>query len=535
MRVTWVGEAIESGAGESFGAEDLGPLFEAEVGGEDDAGLFIRGGNDIEEEFGSGLAGGDVAELVEHEQVEFGQLLAESQQVSVLLGFAERGDQFGNSPEADLFPLGAGGHGQCRRQMRFSSAIAVHLWEGDVRKFATTESLQVLHSFSSAGEQEAAVKRISLDADAARRNGPVNPGGVNLKSASQRGYGIGPMLFPATDSFQAQKDEESAAELQNDLRRELIAAAWNRAFAIQGLCNGVIAMSRCDQFTNASDNLRFVFAATTGGDRQADSAFTDLAPLPDDSDLNEAVGFATKVHAGHECSEQFFTSFFGEVWPEVGQSLPDIGKDRSQFRGNRNGLRDLGLAFCKARLCLLTLGQSPFPLGFQSGRDEAVVGIHAVVLPFGSCCGVFEPRHFLAEVLQHLAVMLRVLDRHSFQRIDLGGFQYGEELGHHGGVDPQSGQMLARRLSVTVFGRLADILEAALFVMHRQAVTAEPAADQAGQQRRTRTQGLGPAKPFVHGLAILRDGGLIPLEVGPGDVRGINVGHQGQPLVPRPP
>ena len=67
-----VSETIEGGSGEPFVAEHFGPLFETEVGGEDDAGAFVGGGNHIEEKFGSGLAGGDVPQLVQYQQVEFG-------------------------------------------------------------------------------------------------------------------------------------------------------------------------------------------------------------------------------------------------------------------------------------------------------------------------------------------------------------------------------------------------------------------------------------------------------------------------------
>ena len=36
-----MGESVESGSGEPFVAEHFGPLFETEVGGEDDAGAFV--------------------------------------------------------------------------------------------------------------------------------------------------------------------------------------------------------------------------------------------------------------------------------------------------------------------------------------------------------------------------------------------------------------------------------------------------------------------------------------------------------------
>ena len=83
-----VGESIKGGSGEPFVAEHFGPVFETEVGGEHDAGTFVSGGNHVEEEFGPGLAGGDVAQLIENQQIEFGQVIAETQELSFLIGFA---------------------------------------------------------------------------------------------------------------------------------------------------------------------------------------------------------------------------------------------------------------------------------------------------------------------------------------------------------------------------------------------------------------------------------------------------------------
>ena len=89
-----MGEAVEGGGGEAFVAEDFGPVLESEVGGEDDTGPFVGMGDHIEQQFRPGLAGGDIAEFVEDEQVESAELVAEAKQVSVLVGLAEGGDEF---------------------------------------------------------------------------------------------------------------------------------------------------------------------------------------------------------------------------------------------------------------------------------------------------------------------------------------------------------------------------------------------------------------------------------------------------------
>jgi hypothetical protein len=97
--VAAVGEPVEGRAGESFGAEDFGPGLERQVGRDDHRGAFIRGGDDVEEQFGADLGGGDVAELVEDEQVEFGELGLEAQEAAFVAGFDEGGDEFGGSVE----------------------------------------------------------------------------------------------------------------------------------------------------------------------------------------------------------------------------------------------------------------------------------------------------------------------------------------------------------------------------------------------------------------------------------------------------
>ena len=45
-----MGDAIEQGGGHLGVAEDSGPFAEAEVGGDDDAGAFIRLAQEVEEQ-----------------------------------------------------------------------------------------------------------------------------------------------------------------------------------------------------------------------------------------------------------------------------------------------------------------------------------------------------------------------------------------------------------------------------------------------------------------------------------------------------
>ncbi len=65
-----MGEPIERGTGEAFAAEDFGPVFERQVRRHDQAVPFVGGGDDVEQQFGSGLAGGNVAQFIEDQQIE---------------------------------------------------------------------------------------------------------------------------------------------------------------------------------------------------------------------------------------------------------------------------------------------------------------------------------------------------------------------------------------------------------------------------------------------------------------------------------
>ena len=47
-----VGEAVEKGSGEPLAAQDLGPLLERQVGGDNQAGAFVGPADDLEEELG---------------------------------------------------------------------------------------------------------------------------------------------------------------------------------------------------------------------------------------------------------------------------------------------------------------------------------------------------------------------------------------------------------------------------------------------------------------------------------------------------
>src|SRR3954468_14231267 len=59
------GEAVDDGLGEAGVGEDLGPVAERQVGGDDQRSAFVAFGEDLEDEFGGAVGECDVAQLVD--------------------------------------------------------------------------------------------------------------------------------------------------------------------------------------------------------------------------------------------------------------------------------------------------------------------------------------------------------------------------------------------------------------------------------------------------------------------------------------
>ena len=68
-------EAVQQGAGQPLRSEDLGPLVEGQVGGDQDRTSLVSLAEDLEEELSAGLGEWDEAKLVDDEQLEPCQLL----------------------------------------------------------------------------------------------------------------------------------------------------------------------------------------------------------------------------------------------------------------------------------------------------------------------------------------------------------------------------------------------------------------------------------------------------------------------------
>jgi len=68
-------EAVEQRGCHLGVAEDGGPLAEGEVGGDDDRGLLVEAADEMEEKLTAGLREGQIAELIEADEVEAGEMI----------------------------------------------------------------------------------------------------------------------------------------------------------------------------------------------------------------------------------------------------------------------------------------------------------------------------------------------------------------------------------------------------------------------------------------------------------------------------
>ena len=73
-----MGQAVEQGGGHLGIAEDGGPFAEGEVGGDDDRGLLVEPADEVEKELAAGLGEGEIAELVEHDEVHAAEVVGDA-------------------------------------------------------------------------------------------------------------------------------------------------------------------------------------------------------------------------------------------------------------------------------------------------------------------------------------------------------------------------------------------------------------------------------------------------------------------------
>ena len=71
-------QAVEQRGGHFRVAKDRGPFAESEVGRDDDRGLLVEPADQVEEQLAAGLREGQIAELVEDDEVEPGEVVGDA-------------------------------------------------------------------------------------------------------------------------------------------------------------------------------------------------------------------------------------------------------------------------------------------------------------------------------------------------------------------------------------------------------------------------------------------------------------------------
>ena len=103
-----VDEPVDHGGGDDVVAEDLAPAAEGFVGGDDQRGSFVAGGDELEEQVGGLGLEGDVADFVDDEQRVAAQADQFVLEASAVVGLGEPGDPLGGGGEQDAVPGLAG-------------------------------------------------------------------------------------------------------------------------------------------------------------------------------------------------------------------------------------------------------------------------------------------------------------------------------------------------------------------------------------------------------------------------------------------
>ena len=117
-----VREPVQQGRRHAFALEDLVPVAEREVAGDQQAAAFVAVGEHLEQEFGPRAAERQIAEFIDDQQVDPVEFLQQCVQRELLLRLFEliHQSRCGEEPGADAFT--AGGQAKCDRQVSLPSA-----------------------------------------------------------------------------------------------------------------------------------------------------------------------------------------------------------------------------------------------------------------------------------------------------------------------------------------------------------------------------------------------------------------------------
>ena len=117
-----MGEAVEQGSGEAFGAEDFGPFLEGQVAGHQGGAALVALAENLEEQFGAGLGQRHEAQFIDDQQLIAGDLLLEAEQLLFVAGLDQFADQRGGGGEAHAMSALAGSQSQGQGDVRLAGA-----------------------------------------------------------------------------------------------------------------------------------------------------------------------------------------------------------------------------------------------------------------------------------------------------------------------------------------------------------------------------------------------------------------------------
>ncbi len=118
-----MGQPVQQGRCHAFPLEDLAPLAERQVTGDQQTGPLIPIREDLEQQFRAGSAERQIAEFITDQQIHSVELAQEAIQLVLLLHFLQARDQGGRRVEPDPPTGPAGGQAQRNRQVCFADPL----------------------------------------------------------------------------------------------------------------------------------------------------------------------------------------------------------------------------------------------------------------------------------------------------------------------------------------------------------------------------------------------------------------------------
>ena len=115
-----MGESIQQRTGKPLIAEDLWSFTKGEIGGDDQRGAFVALGEKAKEVFCGPLTQGDLAQLVDDNQIAFVDGSFQFLQVTLFSGFRIEGGQTSSGEKLDAISFATGRLSQTNGQVRLA-------------------------------------------------------------------------------------------------------------------------------------------------------------------------------------------------------------------------------------------------------------------------------------------------------------------------------------------------------------------------------------------------------------------------------